>query len=102
VTEGEIQMMFRFLPAAAVMVAILFGLPAAAQAAPRQSLVRHYQCAKQVTPPVGGFLIRDTSHKRKGLFYRSNGSLTAGLFVGMGGDWVTVMQCKVYAPQDDR
>jgi hypothetical protein len=95
-------MMFRVLSATAVVVTVLFGLPAAAQAAPGQSLVRHYQCAKQVTPPVGGFLIRDTSHQRKGLFYRSNGSLTPSYFKGWGGDWVTVMQCKVYAPQDDR
>jgi opacity protein-like surface antigen len=83
-------MMFRILAAAAV-VAALFGLPAAAQAAPDP--YRH------CSPPIAGYLIRDTDHAspdwRGAEFFPADGTwnFTAGQFVGWGGTY-EIVACK--------
>jgi hypothetical protein len=84
-------MMFRILSAAAVIVAVLFGQPSAAQAVPNP--YRH------CSAPVAGYLIRDTDHVSPdwhgAKFFPADGTwnFTAGQFIGWGGTY-EIVACK--------
>ncbi len=59
-------------------------------------LMHRYAChpmSAPIRPPVTGYLIGLHSNPSAPLFFRSVDDLTAGLFYGMGGDWVARYWC---------
>jgi hypothetical protein len=84
--------MIRKFVTTALLITVIVMTPTAANAA---RPVDHHCTAMSIPiiPPVAGYLIGLHSKPHKKLFYRSVDDLTAGLFYGMGGDWVMKAWC---------
>jgi hypothetical protein len=84
-----------------IIIIIIMALASSARAqaapSPDRELVRQHRCVPlhaHLQPPVAGFLIVDTAAPERGLFWWPSDNLTSGMFVGWGGTWRLVDQCR--------